>query len=70
VAPARLVLLGAFPARALAGHDPSHNRGSTRFVNHDGGQVSAIASYHPRTLIGRPELKPAAWRDWQTIIGE
>lgn len=66
--PQSLVLLGDAPNRALSGHNLSHNRGSLRFVNHGWGEIAAIATVHPRALIGKSRLKAEAWRDWQLLL--
>jgi uracil-DNA glycosylase family 4 len=36
--------------------------------NQDGGILTAVATFHPRTLLARPVLKAQAWKDLQRIV--
>lgn len=66
VAPKRLLLLGDGPSRALLGQPLVQARG--RIHRLDG--VPAVATLHPRQLLGRPSDKAHAWRDLQTLMSE
>ncbi len=67
--PKRLLLLGNAASRAITGVDVPDARGNLRLVNHDGGTVAAVASFHPRFLLERPAAKADAWRDLRILIG-
>ncbi len=66
VAPKRLLLLGDGPARALLGQPLVQARGRV----HRLGGIPAVATLHPRQLLGRPSDKAHAWRDLQTLMSE
>ena len=57
--PRRLLLLGDAPARALLGKPMTAARGHAHKVE----GVRAVATFHPRQLLGRPSDKALAWRD-------
>ena len=70
VAPKHLLVLGDrtirtfFPAAERGGMDISH------FFNHDGGTVPALATFHPRLLLGQPAAKAECWRTLQRLVEE
>jgi DNA polymerase len=68
-APQALMIFGDEPARWLIGPDALQNRGGLRAVNHDGGTVPAIATFHPRHLRRMPVLKASAWADMRLLLG-
>ncbi|PXA85871.1 uracil-DNA glycosylase [Nostoc sp. 3335mG] len=68
-APKALILFGDEPARWLIGPDALQKRGGLREVNHDGGTVPAIATFHPRHLRRMPALKASAWADMRLLLG-
>lgn len=68
VAPKRLLALGNAASRAITGMDVTDNRGALCAVNHEGGTVEAVASFHPRFLLERPAAKADAWKDLQLLI--
>jgi DNA polymerase len=68
VAPKRLWLMGQAVSRALAGPDASPSAGRLLQINHDGGNVTGVASFSPRFLLQRPKMKAAAWADMQALI--
>jgi len=68
-APKALMLFGDEPARWLIGPEALQNRGGLREVNHDGGTVPAIATFHPRHLRRMPALKASAWTDMRLLLG-
>ena len=67
-APKRLLLLGNAPARALLGIECMTARGTLHAVNHPEQTISAIASFHPKTLIEKPSAKAEAWKDLQLLM--
>lgn len=68
-APAALMIFGDEPARWLIGAQALEKRGDLHSVNHDGGTVSAIATFHPRHLRRMPALKASAWTDMRLLLG-
>ena len=67
-APKRLIVFGNAASRALLGAEIQPARGAIHVVNHGGGKVAAVASFHPRLLIERPAAKAEAWKDLQLLI--
>jgi DNA polymerase len=67
--PRALILFGDEPARRLIGPEVLQTRGGLRSVKHDGGTVSAIATFHPRHLRRMPTLKAGAWVDMRSLLG-
>ena len=68
-APKALILFGDTVAHCLLGPDALAHRGGIRSVNHDGGMVPAIATFHPRHLRRMPALKAATWTDMRLLLG-
>ncbi|WP_313808950.1 uracil-DNA glycosylase family protein [Sphingobium sp.] len=62
-APQRLLLLGDRTARTLLPE-------GARFFNHEGGTLPALATFHPRLLLGQPAAKAECWRLLQGLIEE
>ena len=73
-APNRLLILGDRTIRTLLpDHDgrPVQDAGGVQglhYLNQDGGTVSAIATFHPRLLLGQPAAKAECWRTLQSLI--
>lgn len=67
-APKFLLLMGEATSRALCGSNLAEARGQLRTVNHDGGTVAAIATFHPRFLLRQPGLKAESWKDLQLLL--
>ena len=65
IRPKSLVILGSAACKALLGEELMHARAELRIVNHDGLNITTLATFHPRTLIARPAMKKQAWRDLQ-----
>lgn len=68
--PRRLLLLGDRTIRALLPTDGAASADSLRQFNHDGGTVPAVATFHPRLLLGQPTAKRECWRALQKLIEE
>ena len=69
VRPKRILALGNAASRAVTGLDVADARASLRAINHDGGTVQVVASFHPRFLLERPAAKADAWKDLKMLIG-
>ena len=65
VKPKSIVSLGTAASKALLGLDLMEARQSLQDFNHDGGKVAVLTTFHPRTLIARPQMKSQAWKDLQ-----
>lgn len=63
--PRSIILLGSSACNALLGEELLKARQILANINHDGNNVTAMATFHPRTLIARPVQKALAWRDLQ-----
>jgi DNA polymerase len=68
-APKALILFGDEPAKWLIGPQALQTRGGLRSLNHDGGTVPAIATFHPRHLRRMPALKASSWSDMRLLLG-
>ena len=65
IRPKSLVILGSAACKALLGEELMNARAGLRNINHDGRNITTLATFHPRTLIARPAMKKQAWRDLQ-----
>lgn len=68
--PRRLLLLGDRTNRALLDADGGGAADGLRDLNHDGGILPAIATFHPRLLLTQPAAKAQCWRALQRLIEE
>ena len=64
--PRRILLLGDGPALALLGKRLVQARGHVHKVE----GVRAVATFHPRHLLGRPSDKALAWKDLLLLMEE
>jgi len=62
--PRSIILCGKWANMVVTGKDLAENRRSLPIINHDERSIPAGASFHPRTLLARPAMKRAAWKDW------
>ena len=69
-APQNLLLLGTGASEALTGDPIVKARGILHDFNQDGGRKALVATYHPRTLLKRPQCKRQAWDDLQMLLKE
>ncbi|WP_375288291.1 uracil-DNA glycosylase family protein [Sphingomonas sp.] len=70
VAPERLILMGNAASRAVLSMDLTEGRERLRALNHrNRTEGHALATFHPRFLLERPEMKAQAWRDLMLIGG-
>lgn len=65
VGPELLFLFGSSASGALLGADQMNARGNLQYFNHNNQNVAALTTFHPRTLLARPQMKVQAWRDLQ-----
>ncbi len=63
VKPKQILILGSAACMALLNADLAAKRGCLENINQDGEKVSAITTFHPRTLLAQPMLKATAWKD-------
>ena len=66
--PENIIILGSSACRALLGLELMEARGNLRDFNHDGGKMAVLTTFHPRTLIARPQMKAQAWKDLQMFV--
>lgn len=66
--PERLLVLGERTSRVLTAAKLLSSDGGLRQFNHQGGTVSAVATFHPRLLLRQPAAKAEAWRILQLLI--
>ncbi|MGL5837211.1 MAG: uracil-DNA glycosylase family protein [Sphingorhabdus sp.] len=66
--PEKLLFLGSAVSEALLAKDLMTARAGLPDFNHDGRNVAAVATFHPRTLLARPILKAQTWQDLQRIL--
>lgn len=70
VQPGAVLLLGDGTSRAL---DPTGTPTGSRYiphVNHDGGTLPGVATFHPRLMLNQPSAKAECWRALQLMIGD
>ena len=66
LAPSAIVTLGAGAAHALFGNDAPGGKLKGRLLHYKG--TPAVATFHPRDLVARPDLKASAWADLQLLL--
>ena len=68
VDPESFIILGSSACRALLGLELMEARGNLQDFNHDGAKKAVLTTFHPRTLIARPQMKAQAWKDLQMFV--
>jgi uracil-DNA glycosylase len=68
VRPKKILIFGPAACEILLGVDFMKVRGNLHYINHDVGNVAAVTTFHPRTLMSNPALKSAAWQDLQILV--
>jgi uracil-DNA glycosylase len=68
VDPENIIMLGSSACRALLGLELMESRRNLQYFNHDGGKKAVLTTFHPRTLIARPQMKSQAWKDLQMFV--
>ncbi len=66
--PEQLLFLGSAVSETLLGQELMQARSNLPDFNQDGGSLTVVATFHPRTLLARPILKAQAWKDLQRIV--
>lgn len=66
--PRALLLMGEQPSRTFLDLGFVEARGRVHDVAFQGGAVSAVATFHPRTLLQHPQQKRRAWEDLQLLM--
>ena len=66
--PRALLLMGEQPSRTFLNLGFVEARGRVHDVAFQGGAVSAVATFHPRTLLQHPQQKRRAWEDLQLLM--
>jgi uracil-DNA glycosylase len=69
VAPTALLLLGDETNRAMMAADTSFAGGILHAINHAGGTVPSIATFHPRLMLTQPSAKAECWKALQLVNG-
>ena len=67
-APGKLLLLGDRTIRTFLPVQNKRGMESLHFFNHDGGNVPALATFHPRLLLRQPAAKAECWRTLQRLV--
>lgn len=66
--PRALLLMGEQPSRTFLNLGFVEARGQVHEITLPGGPVSAVATFHPRTLLQHPQQKRRAWEDLQLLM--
>lgn len=65
--PQQLILFGSSVSSALFGAELMNARRNLQDFNHKGQNVASLTTFHPRTLLARPQMKAQAWKDLQML---
>ncbi len=68
VDPQNIIILGSSACRALLGMELMEARHNLQNINYIGGKKAALTTFHPRTLLARPQMKAQAWKDLQMFV--
>jgi len=66
--PRAVLMLGDATTRAVSATGLAAARGTIHDINVDGGNVPAVATFHPRFLLQHPSLKADAWSDLRMLM--
>ena len=66
--PRALLLMGEQPSRSFLGLGFVEARGRVHEIDVGGHATSAVATFHPRTLLQHPQQKRRAWEDLQLLM--
>lgn len=67
VQPKRVIFFGDLLSKIFFDQDLLTARKKKQNINHNGSETEAIVTFHPRTLIQRPQFKAEAWQDLQLL---
>ncbi len=68
IRPKLLLLFGSTACHALLGAEMMKMRGVLQDIKVNDEKVAALTTFHPRTLLARPQMKAQAWKDLQVLI--
>lgn len=68
VNPKAIISLGSATCNALLNAELMKSRENLHYFNHNNIIKALIATFHPRSLIAKPQLKRQAWRDLQVMM--
>lgn len=68
VDPDAIISLGSAACNALLAADLMKSRENLHYFNHNRQSKKLITTFHPRSLLAKPQLKRKAWRDLQILI--
>lgn len=68
VNPDAIISLGSTACNALLGAELMKMRESLHYFNHNVQNKKMITTFHPRSLLAKPQYKPKAWKDLQILI--
>ena len=66
--PEKVIIFGSAACQALLSADMMEMRGSLHYFNHNVHKVAAVTTFHPRTLLTRPQMKRQAWKDLRVLL--
>lgn len=69
VSPAAALLLGDGTSRFLASADGVVTSGNLGVINHAGGTIAGVSTFHPRLMLSQPSAKMESWRALQKLAG-
>lgn len=69
VQPRQIMMFGNSCSQIFFEQELLSARQKKLFINHHTSQTEAIVTFHPRTLLERPEIKADAWSDLQLLLG-
>ncbi|MEO9499799.1 MAG: uracil-DNA glycosylase family protein [Parasphingorhabdus sp.] len=69
VQPEKIILFGNSCSQIFFEQELLSARQKKLFINHHTSKTEAIVTFHPRTLLERPEIKAEAWNDLQLLMG-
>lgn len=67
ITPKQIILFGSSVSTALLGAELMKARGNLHYFNHNVEKVAALTTFHPRTLLTRPQMKAQVWKDLQIL---
>ena len=68
VSPRRIIVLGDEASKIFFDQDLLSARKKKQYINHVSSNTEAIATFHPRILLERPQFKADAWKDLQLLL--
>jgi len=66
--PDAIISLGSTACHALLNAELMKSRENLHYFNHNNISKTLITTFHPRSLLAKPQLKQQAWRDLQVLM--